>query len=263
MARKPKIRRGRVISARKEVAAQHRLRQGFEKRLSRSVFRVFRLYGKDAAAEFVEKGEVGDAGLELYVALFNVLAPHYRQVINTFARRTLRHLQRDNTEFEQMVQTYLLGYGAIAIKNITETTRDRILEIILLASKKHMSPEQIAVLIVEEMGGRISRRRAITIARTETHGASTYASYKVAQSFIAEDVEKKWLSTIREHARPEHRALHGVQIPMDEDFKIIMRGVPYRMSRPGDPRGGAVNNVRCGCCLVYVSPEDEVADLGI
>lgn len=100
--------------------------------------------------------------------------------------------------------------------------------------------------------------RARTIARTETHNASLFATESIAKQ--AENdfglrLEKYWIPTLDARTRDAHAMMAQADgQPMDGMFTV--GGV--KMSRPGDPRGGAANVVNCRCGLVIREKEYEI-----
>lgn len=85
--------------------------------------------------------------------------------------------------------------------------------------------------------------RAEVIARTElarVNSAAREARIRaVVESNPRGDWMKKWLSSGKFHPRPHHAALHGVTVPIEENFP---GGIPYPHA-PGLPAAEAVN---CG-----------------
>ena len=100
-----------------------------------------------------------------------------------------------------------------------------------------------------------SRVRAMRIARTETHSASSFASDRYNDRVSKElgiSMKKRWVSVGDARTRTTHANANGQVRSMDEDFQI--NGA--LMKHPGDPRGGAKNVVNCRCVVVYVDDED-------
>ena len=94
------------------------------------------------------------------------------------------------------------------------------------------------------------KNRALTIARTEMLAASTHASYMGALSTGLE-VKKVWRhggAIPNRQARPDHLAMEGVSVGLNESFRLPSGAL---MQYPGDPNGGASEVIHCGCSITY------------
>lgn len=148
----------------------------------------------------------------------------------------------------------MLSIGAQRIADISETTRKRIAKIIL--DNRDKSVDEIARIIVERMGPQFTRPRASTIARTETHTASSFAIQKMAESFNEPTMVKRWISNTDERTRLSHVEANGQEVNISDDFTVGGK----KMGFTGDPRGGASEVVNCRCVIIYTEPEDDVID---
>jgi len=93
--------------------------------------------------------------------------------------------------------------------------------------------------------------RAETIARTEgLRNANLGAQDAMTQAIERGDVDAadlvvEWhAGPATANARDQHQAMDGVRVKFGTDF-VLPDGT--RMSRPGDPRGGAEHNASCRC----------------
>jgi uncharacterized protein with gpF-like domain len=105
----------------------------------------------------------------------------------------------------------------------------------------------------------ITRVRAATIARTETHNAAGFAHhryYEQVASDYGSNLVKRWAATNDPRTRSAHSIANGQIRQMEEDFEVD--GQP--MAHTGDPRGGARNNINCRCVIIYVDEQDVVLD---
>lgn len=123
-----------------------------------------------------------------------------------------------------------------------------------LSDNQNLSLREQAKLLTTNMFA-FSRVRAMRIARTETHSASSFASDRYNDRVSKElgiSMKKRWVSVGDARTRTTHANANGQVRSMDEDFQI--NGA--LMKHPGDPRGGAKNVVNCRCVVVYVDDED-------
>ena len=250
-------RRGRVVSARREVAEQNRIRGSYERRIAAQLRALFDSLAADAAREY---GDTGRPNLFLGTVtnrVAEVLVPHYRSVILAMADRfrTVKVKQ----DFEQIVRSYLQANAGDRIRGISNTTRNQIRKALIDASAEGLGQVAAAKVIEERVGGAVGRRRANLIARTETHAAASFANHETAKSFGV-PMRKQWVATNDGRTRSWHSNVNGQTVDMDEDFIVPYKGVEYRMKHTGDPNGGPHNNINCRCVTIYLEPEDVVTD---
>lgn len=130
---------------------------------------------------------------------------------------------------------------------VTDTTKDRIAELVAQGIEAGFSPQQVADAIVDQgFGAEFTANRAITIARTESLMAMNEGGLIGARKTADElglSVRKAW-ETAGNDARRLHLAAQaaGWQ-PLDSDFGV---GAEY----PGG-FGDAGEDINCRCALVY------------
>lgn len=94
----------------------------------------------------------------------------------------------------------------------------------------------------------MGRNSAIRNARTYTTAAENKGridSYERAEK-LGIQTNKKWIATLDEKTRAEHRHLDGMSVPYKEDFKVD----GYTISFPGDPSAKPEMFYNCRCTLV-------------
>jgi hypothetical protein len=150
-----------------------------------------------------------------------------------------------------LLRKWMTDYGFQAAKETAQTTRDDMQKIIdtALSHDTEFNPVAVASSLLQARD--LSAPRAETIARTETHNAMMFASVEGANSVAREDglvLNKKWVPVQDGRSRVSHAAMAShPAIAMDAEFNVG----GYKMSRPGDPRGGAANCINCRCVLVF------------
>jgi len=250
---------GTRYNARREIAEQNRLRQSFERKLTLLLVTEFAKIGDIARREYTERRSIELSGTLIEGRLIKILEPHYRAVIEEFGLRMLRN-QKQESQFEVLIRDYMRIFGLMAVKNIANTTRKKLVEVMLMADAEAMGVAFVADAIYQSTRGQYTQLRSATIARTETHNAASYANHSVAKSLNLPDLQKQWVSVSDDRTRSNHAKMNGKIVPMDEDFEVPSDFGPRYMSRPADPRGGAANVINCRCVLLYVTPEDSVFD---
>ena len=247
------------ISARREVREQNRLRRTLERNLSTQLLKLFRRLGNEVGKALEESQSIEGVLNTIQDKVSSVLLPHYRVTIQKFTQRASR---RKNTA-EDFIAEFIRSEGGQHIRGISSTTRNQIMKVVLAGEQEGLGNAVIAKNIREQMQGSFSRYRANTIARTETHSASSYSNHGIAR--VARDsgirMVKQWVSTLDGRTRQHHVNMNGKQAEMDEDFIVPYKGFDYAMSYTGDPRGGAPNTINCRCVTIYVEQGvDEVVD---
>ena len=184
------------------------------------------------------------------------LEPFYKQVILAFAKRTFnnRYSQKAIQDYEGIYRQFMQDVGSTRITEISDTTRQIINRTILENQTAGVSV--ISKAINERMSPKFTRARASTIARTETHTASSFAIQKQAENFESPQMVKKWIATTDDRSRASHLAVNGTEVGINEDFVVGGK----KMSYTGDPRGGAKEVINCRCVIVYTEPEDVIVD---
>ena len=247
-------RRGRILSARKSIIEQTKMRQGFERRLYKQMVSYFNSTGRQASRE-IQSGRVELKGLE--ERLSQVLLPHYRSVIESFANRFV--FTKQENQWERIIRNYITTQGGAKITRISGTTRNKINKIISDGQVEGFGVDKIAKNIRTQMSEPFTRYRSALIARTETHNASSYTNQAVAESYEV-PMKKRWVSTNDDRTRSHHSAMNGVEVDIEADFDVPYKGVTYKMKHAGDPRGGPANVINCRCVILYVEPDDFVID---
>ena len=103
----------------------------------------------------------------------------------------------------------------------------------------------------EQIGRELARKNrnaAIRNARTYTTAAENKGrvdSYERAEE-MGIKLKKKWMATLDDRTRVEHRHLDGMTVAPDEDFEVD----GYRIAYPGDPSAEPEMIYNCRCTLV-------------
>jgi Uncharacterized protein, homolog of phage Mu protein gp30 len=97
----------------------------------------------------------------------------------------------------------------------------------------------------------IETDRAELIAETETAAAYSYASDKAARA--AGVKFKQWIHGASKIPRPDHLAIDGLIVPIDEPYPV---GSPPLMY-PHDPDGSPEDVINCSCISIASSGEEQ------
>ncbi|GAG50536.1 unnamed protein product, partial [marine sediment metagenome] len=150
-----------------------------------------------------------------------------------------------------------ISFSADLIDDISRQTQLKInsaLTMGLLGEKPPVEITDDIDKILVTRGEKTYLRRANAIVNTEmsrVHNIAQQQNFsEIGQDLDPElrpYLDKRWISDLTQlHPRPDHQEMHDTVIPYDQDF--IVGGTP--MAHPGDPRGGAENNVWCHCDVV-------------
>jgi hypothetical protein len=264
-----RFRRGR-ISAQKEIRKQLRIRNNLEKTFFKRLTSLFGRFVNTRAYLYREFGEyeLGIATRDLQAELYPVMQSHYRRIFRTIydennKANTLDELKEDalvfgrNVDLEPIIEEYFRT-RELVLANISSNISKRVEKIIIDGRSEGLTLTEIARNIEKKVRP-ITRARAATIARTETHNAAGFAHHKYYKQVATEygsKMLKRWGATNDGRTRSAHTIANGQIREMDEDFEV--GGLP--MAHTGDPKGGARNNINCRCVIIYVDEQDVVSD---
>lgn len=125
--------------------------------------------------------------------------------------------------------------------------RGQIQSVALQSILQGESIPKMARRIAREMGEK-NNKAAVRYARTTMTGAQNAGrvdAYKRAEGMGIE-LEQKWLATLDNRTRHEHRQLDGMSVKIGEPFKIDGEEIRY----PGDPSAPGYLIWNCRCTLV-------------
>ena len=249
------------INKRKEYKEQLRLFITLSNNVRRKIRKHFKDYGDLAESLFDDIGEVPNEYYDdYYNDMLTILGASAREVIITMGNRLHRtRIIKKSDEIDPVIVDYVGTQTAQNVRNITETTRRDIQRQISLGLETGLSNPQISKNIRKSTG--FSAKRATLIARTETHQAMNYGNQSVAKRLGLKKPVKEWASALDERARSWHVNMNGVQVGIDEPFKIMtpVSGggvIEKQLQYAGDANGGATNVINCRCFVLYYDEED-------
>ena len=171
-----------------------------------------------------------------------------------------------NESWTKEVLKYFLEHNGKFIKNITETTRERIRQVLSEGVEKGYGAEKLARMLNQDG---LTKARALRIVRTETVRATNYANYLAANEldFL---VNKQWIAAHDERTRTGHIEADGKEVELDGFFEVGIYegkkgeerrvGTDY-MEYPGDPGASASNTINCRCSMGIVPKRDRDGNL--
>ncbi len=115
---------------------------------------------------------------------------------------------------ETQVAEYIKNYQALAIKQINETTREKLRSVLLDAVENGANKDEIAAAVRGVLGSDASMRRAELVARTEL--ARAHSNGRLQQYKEAGFTKKIWQAGVE--ACPFCRELDGTVIGIEENF---------------------------------------------
>ena len=156
----------------------------------------------------------------------------------------------ENPIMDAALKDYFNTIGGQHIKDINDTSLKRIQTAFQRALENNEGFRGAERRLVKEVG--MSKTRARLIARTESVMVTNAA--KFTQSELMPIVmEKTWLHDHPKTPRDWHIALSGKTIDLDKKFNADGKLMRY----PGDPAGGASNNINCKCTLLTKAKLDQ------
>lgn len=183
-----------------------------------------------------------------------VLLKHYETIYSdayyslTPDRIETKAARQSQTQFMQDQQSYLEREAAKKIAGIAQTMVDDIRTIVQTQVQNGKAHDKIAAELIAQIP-QISRGRAATIARTETHNAAMAAIDEGLKYKKMTVRTKTWWTVGDAKVRDSHRAVHGMTVSYDTPFDVG----GSEMMRPGDDlRGaGADEIVNCRCSILF------------
>ncbi len=131
--------------------------------------------------------------------------------------------------------------------DVAESTKRKIRRSIVSGLAENLAPRQVAARIIERVGGDFGYRRALTIARTETHAAANEALLESANTDADVLETKEWVSTADDRTREAHKHANGQTVKLDKPFTVDGEHLRF----PGDPDGSPENIINCRCQIVF------------
>ena len=238
------IRRGRV-SARAEIRKQQVLRNNLEKLAYRRLNTLLRKFVRTRAYLYKEFGvyDANQSRIALDEELIPTMTRHYRRVFKAIFANANELYDKGtkadevfilgrSVDFERLVESYFAG-RALTLSGISTRMANRIDKIIRDGRADNLTLAQISKSISDKVMP-ITRARAATIARTETHNAASFANHSyhgTVANDLGMEMVKQWVS---------------------------IGGTP--MGYAGDPKGGAKNVINCRCVIIYTDAQDVVSN---
>jgi len=231
-----------------------RLMRRFEPRIYRKSL-VYLRKQYNLAASLVESG-VYDIDKELRKGsreISSALTNFYKQVAIAFGTMLIRDSEKkkdisSRTVFWNHVMRWIRENVGSKVVKIDNTTVNRIKRIIRKGLDEGLSNPQIAAIIYAKTEIE-TIKRALRIARTETHTSANKGSYEMAKELNMKI--KEWLSAKDERTRIAHRLVNGQRVKIDEPFIVDGEELMY----PGDSNGSAANIINCRCTQIYRDEE--------
>lgn len=256
--------------ARKEYAALTiRQSRRIEGKYVRQIFRALQgqveAFITDMEASGIERArsslylQISTEGLEKILIDLHVEAGLF------FGRKAYREIQRSakrvekagfgfNQEWIQAIIAYFQQDMFALVGNITNTTRNNILEVLEQALNEGQGIDWIASRL-REPG--INLYRARVIARTEL-GKGAFAGRAQAVETSEWETTTEWISADDARVRNSHRQVDGEVIDTGSRFQVPRRkGGVDMMLGPGDPSASAENLIQCRCSSAMRAKRDE------
>lgn len=184
----------------------------------------------------------------------------YTDTGTAFADNNFDHLTKASDKFnltwEELMANYARTEGGYSIVSISNTAKDRaqliIQEATATAIEEGWSHAQLSKVIETKVWDSwkiTSKFNSARIARTEVLTAASEGAHLAAKT-SGLPLKKVWISdTNVARARPNHLALNGTTIGIDERFEVG----DSMMLFPGDKAGSAGEVVNCLCAIGYTT----------
>lgn len=228
--------------------------------MQRALIKAKNSYIDKQLAHYAKTGMYSDAlDAEHKQAVQELLSKAYRLNIQRVSKEAIKQLEgktgvqmierKQADLWDTLFIAWMNKRGFERAKTISATTRTDLVARVNAAFQQGLPEREVIQAGAAAKGA--SRFRAIAIARTETHNASTYAAQEASKQYAAEvdlQIMKQWVPVIDDRTREAHADMAGSDpIPMDAYFDVGGE----MMERPGE--GSPENVINCRCQCVYVT----------
>lgn len=134
------------------------------------------------------------------------------------------------------------------IRNVMDTTRKAIGQIIEKGLQEGLGGREIAKNIRQEASGEVNRNRSMLIARTESMNAINRGQ-RLAMVTSPYYWDKRWDAFSDDRTRNSHRQMNTVDwLPLETSYEVPKKdgGIDI-MDYPASPQGSAENVIQCRC----------------
>ena len=208
--------------------------------------------------------------------LQDILVTQGRAIMLSFGKDVLRSIKSSTmkkdiyenrlAKFETSIDFYLAEEVGRKIKGIQDTSKGRIYDKIatifedVIDLETEVTTERLTAS-VQGLFKDMTKSRARTIARTESHNLATKAEVEAAK--VSEVLKtKEWIHSMSPTARgmglndsTNHISMDGVKVSLDQKFKVPSKDGMDDMDRPGDSSAPADQVVNCNCVLAFSQEE--------
>ncbi len=259
----------------RERAIQVRINAQIERAAATRLAREFNRLARELAAMFIEfNGALPllDAALaehgkrlaaileRLYLEAGEAIAPRIREAAGKSFSGSLTTKQEldQATLFRLAMRQFIEGQSGLRIEEITATTLGQVRDALTLIDEEGLGEVPGSKIIEQRTGGAVARARAQTIARTEGHTGSQFASQTQINQ-LGLRYNKRWVSVQDARTRDiedgdefDHKEANGQKRKREEKYDIRRkRGGSEKLDFPGDPKGSPGNIINCRCVQVY------------
>ena len=199
------------------------------------------------------------------IRLYNTVGGYWFRDFNSQIKKAERKAVGDlvgqgfgkNEKLNQILQKYFSSQQFLNIKNISDTTKLQINNILIRGQEKGLGAAEMAA---ELQSSDLTRWRALLIVRTENAKARNFAQL-AAEAESDWELTRRWSAAHDNRTRHSHLEVDGVVVDMHTKFKvpiyksinkIEMQVGTDLMTGPGDDTASAGNicNCRCSCILI-------------
>ena len=227
-----------------------RRRRRLERRMRRALRKEFAKYAEEAAERqpfFVSPTLLHEERLHAILAEF--YPPSIKLGMTLAEEQLIKRARKQVVELEaltdRIISEWVNQRGLERAHTIAQTSRDAAVRALEASISEGLTQQQTANAIRGAVEG-LSRGRATTIARTETHSAMMNASVEGAVELGAD--QKIWVPIEDDRVRITHSEADGQSVPMKDLFQIGVALLRF----PGDPDAGVPEEtINCRCVLQF------------
>ena len=224
--------------------------------------------GNQAAKDFQNGGVTAiKVGIETdhTAALQGILSDLYEQAVNMsesyerekFGKRFSGRMEKKDAmdQAVDLLKAYWTQESFVLATSLASTSLEEIRQVTAKAVAEALPETEVATLIQEHQKD-ISRWRARTIARTESHQAVMKSQNDIVESMDLPPYVKEWVSGSDGRVRKSHRKADGQRRAPGNTFNVGGDKLKY----PGERGGKPENIINCRCTTVEIFDDLEERD---
>lgn len=200
------------------------------------------------ADTLVSKAPMEAAYKEVYLSVGVLSAGWNMKRINSLGKSIKALPSFFSDAWRRLMEVFFTTESAQRVSDVTETTREKIRDVLDDADALNLTTEEKATYITDRLNDPdFNRARSLVIARTESTAAANKGA-SIGNASADYETAKEWLSVMDKNTRHTHMVADGQLVDNDQDFIVGSELAQY----PGDLRLSAKECIQCRCTVAFI-----------